>query len=118
MDDAPHNTAISPKNGTETEWETSLSSAHLRKYALPIGLLGHSAIVINDEIHVFGGMWGKLSNFKGYGFHKRKQDDAIQSSKERHYDALYEKKYIQTWSNKYASADPSKRRASSYFRNG
>ena len=53
----------------------------MKKYALPIGLLGHSAIVINDSkgsphIHVFGGMWGKLSNFKGYGFYKGKQDRA------------------------------------------
>ena len=101
MDDAPHNTAISPKNGTEYEWETSLSNPALSKYALPIGLLGHSAIVIPgsngiDEIHVFGGMWGKLSNFKGYGFHKAKQIKADKTSRDRNYASLYEKKYIQS----------------------
>ena len=73
MDDAPHNMIISPKmdededfNWTEWngEWETSISSDDLFKMRLPIGLLGHTALVIpvGDEptIHIFGGMFSKL----------------------------------------------------------
>ena len=71
MDDAPHNMVISPKvDGTFSwdtwngEWETSLSSDDLFEMRLPIGLLGHTALVINvngtDSIHIFGGMFSKL----------------------------------------------------------
>ena len=117
LDDAPHNTAISP-TGSNYEWETSLTSPNLKKFALPIGLLGHSAVVIksasgSEQIHVFGGMWGKLSNFKGYGFYKQKQVNAERTHAERRYDLLERNKYMQTWGNKYASREAGKRRVGS-----
>ena len=73
MDDAPHNMVISPKLKNEDfswdtwdgEWETSISSDDLFKMRLPIGLLGHTAMVIEPvggepSIHIFGGMFNKL----------------------------------------------------------
>ena len=72
MDDAPHNMVISPKLTTDEfswdtwsgEWETSISSDDLFKMRLPIGLLGHTALVVPvdgiDTIHIFGGMFSKL----------------------------------------------------------
>ena len=72
MDDAPHNMVISPKIDTDEfswdtwngEWETSISSDNLFKMRLPIGLLGHTALVVpvdgSDSIHIFGGMFSKL----------------------------------------------------------
>ena len=77
MDDAPHNMVISPKLTTDKfswdgddkwngEWETSISSDDLFKMRLPIGLLGHTALVVpvdgTPSIHIFGGMFSKLSS--------------------------------------------------------
>ena len=92
MDDAPHNVAISPRNynyGSHNdwngEWDTSVISncngapsssfeCILFDLQLPIGLLGHTALVINGKIRVFGGMYSKLSSFKGYKFSRSNRD--------------------------------------------
>ena len=75
LDDAPHNIVISPKfNGADEtsldtwdgSWESSIDSENeeLFPMRLPIGLLGHSALVINGKIHIFGGMFSKLFTFR------------------------------------------------------
>jgi len=112
LDDAPHNMAISPKEGGTSpyEWETSISSPDLKKFRLPIGLLGHSAITIKnkgeEEIHVFGGMWGKLSNYRDFGFHHLKQSQASDTQSKYNYDALKNWEYHQTWNNAKATPEP------------
>ena len=50
---------------------------------LPIGLLGHSALVINGKIHIFGGMFSKLSSFSGYHFSRL--DNADKKIQSRYY---------------------------------
>jgi len=122
LDDSPHNMAISPKDGSDYEWETSLSNPDdLSKFQMPIGLLGHSAIVIKkgdkEQIHVFGGMWGKMSNYKQFTkFYEEKSKKAKLTQSQRRYSVLYNKEYLQTWDNSIASQTPEVRRSSMKFK--
>ena len=86
--------SISPKfNGADKTsldtwdgmWESSIDSENeeLFPMRLPIGLLGHSALVINGKIHIFGGMFSKLSSFSGYHFSRL--DNADKKIQSRYY---------------------------------
>ena len=97
LDDAPHNIVISPKfDGADKSdlalwdgsWESSIDSENdeLFPMRLPIGLLGHSALVINGKIHIFGGMFSKLSSFSGYHFSRVDESNNIIQSRYYHDD--------------------------------
>ena len=97
LDDAPHNIVISPKfNGAsksdlalwDGSWESSIDSVNdqLFPMRLPIGLLGHSALVINGKIHIFGGMFSKLSSFSGYHFSRVDENNKLIQSRYFHDD--------------------------------
>ena len=111
------------EDGAENKykWSTSLGDDSLKKMSMPIGLLGHSAIVIKKEdgtelIHVFGGMWGKLSNYQNFrSFYEEKGKKALATQKARYYNKLYVKNFLQTWDNAKASNVPSERRSALKF---
>ena len=97
LDDEPRNIVITPKfNGASVtsldtwdgEWESSIDSDNDEIFAmrLPIGLLGHSTLVINGKIHIFGGMFSKLSTLSGYHFSRVDGTDKTIQSRYYHDD--------------------------------
>ena len=51
-------------------------------------------------------MWGKLSNYRDFGFHHLKQTQAADTQTKYNYDALKNWEYHQTWNNAKATPEP------------